>query len=145
MSDDSSKATGRCLCGAVTITLTGEQKDVGVCHCNMCRRWGSGPNMAIEVGKDIEIDGREHVTAYRSSEWAERAFCSKCGSNLYYRVIDADDYVICAGILEDQGSLVLTSQIFIDSKPEFYEFANDTKNMTGAEVFAIYAPSDDKG
>ena len=140
---DDSKATGRCLCGAVKIKLTGDHKDVGACHCTMCRRWSGGPVMAIEVGKDIEIAGRDHVAAYRSSDWAERAFCKTCGSNLYYRLVEANEYVICAGILEDQGDLVLTSQIFVDEKPGYYDFSNETKNMTGAEVFAMYATSDD--
>ena len=140
---DDSKATGRCLCGAVKIKLTGDHKDVGACHCTMCRRWSGGPVMAIEVGKDIEIAGRDHVAAYRSSDWAERAFCKTCGSNLYYRLVEANEYVICAGILEDQGDLVLTSQVFVDEKPGYYDFSNETKNMTGPEVFAMYATSDD--
>ena len=142
MSHDN-KATGRCLCGAVKIKLTKDHKEVGVCHCSMCRRWGSGPNMAIDVGKDIEIEGKDHVTVYRSSDWAERASCKTCGSNLYYRIVEAYDYVVCAGILDEPGDLVLANQIFVDEKPEFYDFANDTKKMTGAEVFAMYAPSVD--
>ena len=32
------------------------------------------------------------------------------------------------------------SQIFIDEKPEYYTFANQTTFMTGAEVFAKYGP-----
>ena len=136
-------SVGRCLCGAVEIKLTDEHKAVGVCHCSMCRRWGSGPNMAIDVGKDIEINGDDNITHYRSSEWAERAFCKTCGSNLYYRVVETGDHVVCAGILDDQGDLTLKSQIFIDDKPDFYAFANDTKNLTGAEVFAMYAPQND--
>ena len=132
--------TGRCLCGAVRVTVTGDHTDVGICHCSMCRRWGSGPNMAVDVGKDIEIEGRENVTAYRSSQWAERAFCKICGSNLYYRIVETDQHILCAGILDDPAGLTLTGQIFIDDKPEFYDFANETKTMTGAEVFAMYAP-----
>jgi len=143
MSDDD-VATGRCLCGAVTISLIGYHKDVGVCHCSMCRRWGGGPNMGIDAGKDIEIEGREHVTTYRSSDWAERAFCKTCGSNLYYRVVDADHYFLCAGILDDPAGLTLTTQVFIDDKPAFYDFANETENMTGAEAFAMYALSGDE-
>ncbi|NIA71104.1 GFA family protein [Pelagibius litoralis] len=142
MSDDS-KMTGHCLCGAVKITVTGEHKDAGVCHCGMCRRWSGGPAMALDVGQDIEIEGRENVTAYRSSDWAERGFCKTCGSNLYYRIVEADSYVIYAGILDGQDSLTLKSQIFIDEKPAFYDFANQTQNMTGAEVFALYAPPAD--
>ena len=141
---DNDKATGRCLCGAVTITLTGEHKEVGICHCTMCRRWSGAPLMALEVGTEIEIAGKDHVTAYRSSEWAERAFCKTCGTNLYYRLVDAGGYVLCAGVLDDQDDLVLTSQIFIDEKPGYYAFANETATMTGAEVFAMYAPLQDK-
>ena len=141
---DESKVTGACLCGAVKITLTGQHNDVDICHCSMCRRWSSGPNMAIHVGKSIEIEGRDYVTVYPSSDWAERAFCRVCGSNLYYRIVEADDYVVSAGIFEDQSNRVLVSQFFIDEKPEFYDFANETKNLTGAEVFAMYAPTADE-
>ena len=143
MSDDG-KSTGKCLCGAVRIKLIGDHKDVGICHCDMCRRWSSGPVMAIDVGKDVEIEGKENITTYRSSEWAERAFCGNCGSNLYYRIVETDDHVVAAGILDDADNLVLASQIFIDEKPNFYDFANETKNMTGAEVFEMYAPPSDK-
>ena len=142
MSDDA-KATGRCLCGAVTITLTAQHRHVGICHCIMCRRWNGGPNMAIEIGKDIEIAGKEHITAYRSSEWAERAFCKICGSNLYYRILETNDHAVCVGILDDPAELTLTTEIFIDEKPGFYQFANDTKTMTGAEVFAAFTPGGD--
>ena len=143
MSDDKT-ATGRCLCGAIQVKVTGRHKHVGICHCSMCRRWSGGPNMAVEVGQDVEIEGKEHIATYRSSDWAERAFCKTCGSNLYYRIVAADDYILCAGILDDPAGFVMTDQVFIDDKPAFYDFANDTKTMTGAEVFAMYAPAADK-
>ena len=57
-------------------------------------------------------------------------------------MIDSDIYIICAGILDEPDRRALTSQIFIDEKPVFYDFANET--MTGAEVFAMYAPPPDK-
>ena len=38
-----------------------------------------------------------------------------------------------------------TSQIFIDEKPAYYDFANKTKNMTGAEVFAAFGASQRSG
>lgn len=135
--------TGRCLCGAVKITLTGDHKEVGTCHCTICRRWGSGPCMAIDVGKDIEIEGRDHVRVYRSSEWAERAFCDTCGTSLYYRLLETGGHSLSAGILDDQSDLTLTSQIFVDEKPAYYTFANETKTMTGAEVFAAFAPPEE--
>jgi hypothetical protein len=43
------------------------------------------------------------------------------------------------GLLDEQEPLLLDQQVFIDEKPSFYSFANETKNLTGAEVFAQYA------
>lgn len=33
------------------------------------------------------------------------------------------------------------SQVFIDEKPAYYEFTNKTKNLTGAELFALFGAS----
>ena len=41
--------------------------------------------------------------------------------------------------------LVFDHQIFIEEKPSFYAFANETKNMTGEEVFALFAAPERKG
>ena len=34
---------------------------------------------------------------------------------------------------------VFNHQVFIDKKPAYYEFKNNTENMTEAEVFEKYA------
>jgi hypothetical protein len=44
-----------------------------------------------------------------------------------------------AGSLDDDTGLKFTSEIFIDDKPEFYEFANKTVQKTGAEVMAEFS------
>lgn len=75
-----------CLCGKVSIQVKEIQHEVGACHCSMCRKWGSGPLLTIEAGttSDIIIHNEQFVSRYQSSEWAERGFCSHCGSNLFY-------------------------------------------------------------
>jgi hypothetical protein len=35
--------TGKCMCGAVSYTAKGVDKEIAACHCSMCRRWASGP------------------------------------------------------------------------------------------------------
>jgi hypothetical protein len=131
---------GSCLCGSVSIS-TGEQQAISVCHCGMCRRWGGGPFLSVHCGSQITLQGREHVTVFRSSQWAERAFCTKCGTHLYYRFIAADEYVAPAGLFQD-APLQLEEQIFIDQKPGYYSFANQTVQLTEAEVFAKYMPKE---
>lgn len=140
--EDSSIQTGRCLCGKVTFTIQEPVKEVGACHCDMCLRWCGGPMFALHCKGPVEFEGEEHIVRHRSSDWAERGFCGACGSNLFYYLVPKGEYAMSAGVLDDSSRLELKSQIFIDEKPEWYAFANDTPKLTGAEVFALYAPKD---
>lgn len=124
---------GRCLCRAVTITLTGARPLVDICHCGMCRRWGGGPFGGV-AGEAFAVAGEENVAVYRSSDWAERAFCARCGSNLWYRLLPADHHSFLAGLFDLPAGFTMWRQIFIDEKPGWYDFAQETPMMTGAEV-----------
>lgn len=132
---------GGCLCGAVRFSATPADHEVSACHCSMCRRWSAGPFLVRDCGTTLTIEDTSSLGAYRSSEWAERAFCKTCGTPLYYRLIDKDMYFVSAEAFDDLKGNVFTTQIFIDEKPAYYDFANATHNMTGAEVFAQFAPS----
>ena len=136
-------AKGSCLCGAVKVSASGINPHIGACHCGMCRKWGGGALFAVECGSDVNFEGKENIEIYRSSEWAERGFCNKCGSHLFYRLKQNNNYYVPAGIFDDSDGLVFDHQIFIEEKPEYYSFANETKNMTGEEVFAMFASSPD--
>lgn len=133
--------TGRCLCGGVEMKFVHVAEVIGACHCSMCRRWGGGPLLAVDCGHDVSISGDEHVSVYNSSEWAERGFCRHCGTHLFYRLRQTGQYIVPVGLLENSEGLVMDHQIFIDEKPGYYCFANETSNMTGAEVFALYSDS----
>ena len=87
--------------------------------------------------KSLKVSGEEFLEAYASSEWGERCFCKKCGSVLMWRARDNSHLVVSAGALEDRGGLKLATQIFIDEKPAYYDFANETPRMTGAEFVAM--------
>ncbi len=132
---------GSCLCGAVEITLKVTGTSVAACHCSMCRKWGSGPFLAIECEGGVRFDGDDDIAVFRSSEWAERGFCRRCGSHLFYRLKDVTHYAIPVGLLDDREQWSFDQQIFIEEKPSFYSFANETKNLTGAEVFAQHGAS----
>lgn len=136
------KLTGRCMCGAVRIVGTANEPKVAVCHCDMCRRWSSGPFFEVSC-ESVIFEGEDNITRIRSSDWAERGFCKKCGSNLFYQAIDSDEFQISAGLLDDQSDLRLSLQVFIDQKPPFYSLADETETMTAAEVYAAYAPASD--
>ncbi|MDW5377508.1 GFA family protein [Halomonas sp. HP20-15] len=126
---------GACLCGAVTLSVAVAQHKVSVCHCHMCQTWGGGPLLAIDCQDRVAIDGEESVSVYASSEWAERGFCRHCGTHLFYRLKAGDHYEIPAGLIDNGEPWKMTLQIFIDEKPAHYDFANETRTLTGAEAF----------
>lgn len=132
---------GSCLCGAVRISAKAISKHVGACHCSMCRKWGGGPLMTVDCGAEVSFEGEENISVFDSSAWAERGFCSKCGSHLFYRLKESKQHIMPVGLFDEQKTFVFDHQVFIDEKPSFYAFANETHDMTGAEVFAKYAPS----
>ncbi|MDC0662726.1 GFA family protein [Marinobacter sp. SS21] len=138
---DTFSETVNCLCGAVSIHAAAVSSKADVCHCAMCRKWGGGPLLALDAGTEVSIEGSQHVSVFDSSEWAQRGFCNRCGTHLFYRLKANGQYVLPAGLFtENQDRLALTHQVFIDHKPAFYEFANRTENLTGAELFAKFAP-----
>ena len=130
---------GKCLCGAVAIRASEADDVVGACHCKMCRRWGGGPFMETECGTNVEFSGEENIGVYESSEWAERGFCKRCGSHLFYRFKKTGEHGIPVGLFDDDETLKFAHQVFVDEKPAYYEFANATSKMTGPELIAKYS------
>jgi hypothetical protein len=131
---------GKCLCGAITIR-TPDKTSIDACHCGMCRRWGGSPALGVSCGSDVQLDGFEKLKVYKSSEWAERAFCGECGTHMFYKLSATNEYFVPAGLFQNDIEFEFKEQIFIDMKPSYYEFANQTLNLTEAEVFAKFASS----
>jgi len=139
------KANGSCLCQAVTVEVEEPSTDMGACHCSTCRKWAGGPYLALDcgVGK-LTIRGEKNITRYNSSDWAERGFCSACGTHLFYRLKEKNQYMMPVGLFDlgtDENQIKFDHQIFVEENPPYYNFANETKKMTGEEVFAEFQKS----
>ena len=136
-----SERKGQCMCGAVTVTATPAHDTLGVCHCDMCRRWTSAGLLGFVARPGYAALGP--VKTFSSSEWAERAFCSDCGSALWYRVTATGKHHgethMSAGLFEDAAGGRLTHEVFIDRKPQGYAFAGETEQMTEAQIMAMFA------
>ena len=134
--------SGSCLCGAVKITLNTSIKDIAACHCGMCRKWGSGPFLSIHTVDKIDIAGKEEITSFVSSAWAERAFCKKCGTHLFYRMRSSPDVFLAVGLFNKIDKAKLVRQIFVDKKPHFYHFVEQTEMLTEKDVLQQYYKDD---
>ena len=106
MSADGS-TSGRCLCGAVTYTVSGRLREVTDCHCERCRRF-TGHHMAASATAvaDLEIEDPTGQLTWHPVPGAAYGFCATCGSSLFWRA-DADhtQVSICAGTLETPTGL----------------------------------------
>ena len=137
---DAFKGKGLCLCGSVSITVQSDNNSIGACHCGMCRRWGGGPYMEINCGSNVSFEGEENISIFASSDWAERGFCKKCGTHLFYRLKENNQHMVPIGLFGKDNNFVFDQQVFIDEKPAYYNFSNKTEELTGAELFAKFAP-----
>lgn len=96
------RATGRCLCGAVTFDVHGELRDVYHCHCHRCRRF-TGHYLATTSTDASAVDvadGSSCLRWYDTGAGAAYGFCARCGSSLFWRSADDTRLSICAGTLD---------------------------------------------
>lgn len=131
----SSAIHGHCLCGTVRIELAGPAQEVELCQCAMCRRWGGAFYAALR-GEDFTIHGEEAITAYASSDWGERAFCSHCGSNIWWRFKPTGNRSFSAGLFDDATHCAIEKEIFVDERADWCRVMGDHPRQTAAEVIA---------
>ena len=91
MTRETTPLSGGCLCGAVRYESEKPARKTGICHCGMCRKsTGSfaAPWVSILL-QDVKFTDRE-PTWFASSDWAQRAHCSRCGSQIGYKQNEGD-------------------------------------------------------
>jgi hypothetical protein len=79
-------STGKCLCGAVTIVMSGEPLSVVQCWCRQCQTLAAGgpTHSAIFKSEDVTITGAlargSYVAASGNAPTAH--FCAACGTQI---------------------------------------------------------------
>ena len=79
---DAVTRTGTCLCGAVSVVLTGKPTAVSICHCVICRKLSGAPfsaqalvkatQVAVVANDEGDADAASSLTSYASSHAVER-------------------------------------------------------------------------
>lgn len=115
-------ATGSCLCGAVRVDVDGPLRAVVNCHCTQCRKW-TGHHVAATAAwkRDLKIlDPEERLEWYRSSETAQRGFCSRCGSSLFWQMDGVETLTILAGAIDGSTGLETKAEIYVGDRGDYY-------------------------
>ena len=106
---------GGCLCGAVRYEARGKPHHVGNCHCTMCQKVTGAPfgTFAGFAAADVRFT-KGRPKNYRSSKWAYRGFCPKCGSTLTYGLAnDKSKLWLSLGTMDKPGALPPKAHIFV--------------------------------
>ncbi len=115
--------TGRCLCGDISFETKATPEGPCVCHCGQCRKQSGHLWASAHVAKtDLSISGK--VKWYAASAMAERGFCPRCGSFLFWRAHAEDTISFALGALDEPTGLVLEKHIFVKDKGDYYDIAD---------------------
>lgn len=146
MTTGSQERTGGCMCGAVRFAATDVPDQFGICHCEMCRRWTGSALLGVSVPTDrIRWTNEAQIATLQSSEWAERAWCRRCGSALYYRVTAEGPFYgkteVPIGLFDDPNGFTLDNEIYYDMKPDSFAFVGDGhRKLTRQQCLEKFAP-----
>ncbi|MFZ5789944.1 MAG: GFA family protein [Pseudomonadota bacterium] len=130
------RATGGCLCGAVRYRVFAALAPISACHCSQCRRQHGAlgcytGGLPVEA---VEIEGREQIAWYQASPTARRGFCRTCGSKLFWQPIEGHTIDIVAGSLDQPTGLEIGRHIYVASKGDYYEIADDLPRFAASSA-----------
>ncbi len=135
MADSDVSATGGCLCGAVRYEIRGPLREVIGCHCGQClRSHGNFAAYTATPEDQITLVEERGLAWYASSDKARRGFCRECGSSLLWKPVGKRYVAVSAGSFDQPSGLELTSHIFVDDKPDFYEITDGLPQHGGSGV-----------
>ena len=136
---------GGCMCGAVRFAALEVPAEAGACHCEMCRRWTGSALIGVTVPlKNVTWEDETHLGRIQSSPWAERGFCTRCGSGMFFRVTMESEYSdsieLPIGVFDEADGFEITNEIYIDVKPDSFAYEGQAgrKLMTRNECHAKF-------
>ena len=125
--------SGHCECGRVRYVVDGDIVDFSHCHCSQCRRL-HGAAYATFAGIPREqfryISGAADVKVYASSEFNDRVFCGKCGSNILVDAKREPEYLyLSMSTVEGHPPLPRGYHQYVGSKAPWHEITDDLEQF----------------
>jgi hypothetical protein len=116
--------TGRCACGAVTATITGEPVTLRQCWCRQCQQIaaGSPTTNAIFPTASVDIQGALATHSYvaASGNTLTQSFCGTCGTAVMAQSSARPEFrTVRLGFLDPPHGLSPQVAIWTDDAPEW--------------------------
>ena len=118
---------GGCLCAAIRYRSTVTPVRGVICHCSMCRKHSGAPVLAfVHFPHDAFSWVKGEPTRYRSSRYAERGFCPRCGSTLSMHEEVLEDRVqVTLGSLDEPARAKIDDHVWTDDRVAWFEVEDD--------------------
>lgn len=118
---------GGCLCGAIRYRATAPPVRGVICHCSMCRKQSGAPILAFvhfPIAAFTWLKGQP--TRYRSSKFAERGFCSQCGSTISMHEEVLENRVqVAVGSLDEPDRVQCNDHVWTEDQVSWFEVKDD--------------------
>ena len=114
-----------CFCGAITFEVKPPFAMFRYCHCSRCRKASGSAhaaNLFVPEKQFAWVKGESSVKRYdvpgakRFSVW----FCPTCGTRVPHKIRTREDYLVPAGLLDQDPGMRPKNSIFWDSKASWY-------------------------
>lgn len=114
---------GGCLCGAIRYRANAAPLRCVICHCADCRKHSGAPCLSFVhfPANAFEWTG-DAPARYRSSQYAERGFCSKCGSTVsMHEEVLRDRVQVALGSLDTPQRVQPDDHVWVDSSVPWFK------------------------
>lgn len=77
--------SGRCFCGAVEVSVSGDPMIMGYCHCKDCRDWSAAPINAFTIWQPQSVavtKGADNLGTFNRTDRSSRKWCKTCGGHV---------------------------------------------------------------
>ena len=110
----SQSVSGQCLCGSVKFEARPPYSAFRYCHCSRCRKASGSAhaaNLFLPEGQFAWTAGEEFINRYSPPGAKTFAvwFCTRCGSRVPHRIALRQEFLIPAGLLENDALAPLGS------------------------------------
>ena len=144
------KVTGGCYCGAVRFEAEVYLHDAYYCHCRICQKLTGAPaEIAVLVKPGALRITKGEPKYYQTSHFAERSFCSDCGSRLIWRPVAPEapeGWVnLPVGTLDHPEKAVPASHMCVESQLPWYKIDDGlprTRTEDDPELAALWSAQD---
>lgn len=116
---------GSCLCGNIHYEVKQFQRQVGHCHCRMCRKFHGA---AFSTYGEVSLDdfswtaGESVLASYEAENETIRQFCSNCGSSLTFQspAYQSKEIEVALATLDDEVDVSPNAHIYVDYRASWY-------------------------